>query len=295
LSDGPVGEHLPDRLANEANLFIEANKNRPFFAYFSFYSVHVPLVPREDLLLKYEQKRAALGLSDQFGIEGNNQVRQVQSNTSYAAMVEAMDMAVGKVIHQLKVLGLYDNTIIVFFSDNGGLSTAEGLPTANLPLRAGKGWLYEGGTREPLIVKWSGIAHPGSVTDVPVISTDFYPSLLEMAQLSPAPEQALDAKSFVPILKGQSFKQRPLFWHYPHYGNQGGTPGSAIRNGDWKLIRWYEDKPRTELFNLKVDLGEQHNVIAQYPTLAKKLNQQLDKWLVEQNAVLPQKNPYFKK
>ncbi|MDF3078376.1 MAG: atsA 32 [Sphingobacteriaceae bacterium] len=294
LTDGPPGEHLPDRLANEAADFIDANNDKPFFAYLPFYSVHIPLQARKDLEEKYTAKRQRLGLTDEFGVEQQSKVRLVQSNATYAAMVEAMDSAVGKVVQKLKDANLYDNTIIVFFSDNGGLSTGEGYPTSNLPLRAGKGWLYEGGIREPLIIRWPGQTKAGSVNTNSVISTDFYPTLLEMTGNSQAINQNLDGKSFVPLLKGKKMDRGPLFWHFPHYGtHQGGVPGSAVIDGDWKLIRWYEDD-NEELFNLRADISEKHNMIKEQPQVANELRQKLNTWLNETKAVLPAPSPFYK-
>lgn len=294
LTDGPAGEHLDDRLAQETAGFIAANKQHPFFVYFSLYDVHTPLQGPPNLVAKYEQKRKKLGLPDAFGDEGARKVRQVQSHVTYAAMVEAMDQAVGKVIKSLKDQGVYENTIIVFFSDNGGLSTSEGAPTSNLPLRAGKGWLYEGGIREPLIIRWPGQTRPGSVCHEPVISNDFYPSLLAMAGLPLLPDQHLDGKSLVPLLQGRQMDRGPLFWHYPHYGNQGSAPGSAIRQGDWKLIRWYASG-KEELFHLKQDLGEKQDVLAKNPAVAARLRKSLDQWLQDQDARMPTPNPLFGK
>lgn len=294
LKDGPQGEHLTGRLANETTQFIEAHKGQPFFAYFSFYAVHTPLQGRRDLVEKYEEKRKSLGLTDQFSTEGKNKVRIVQSHTTYAAMVEAMDQAVGQVVDKLKEEGIYDNTIIVFFSDNGGLSTSEGHPTSNLPLRAGKGWLYEGGIREPLLIRWPGHTRDGSSCNEPVVSPDLYPTLLQMAGLPLSPTQHKDGKSLIALLEGHSMHRGPLFWHYPHYGNQGGSPGSAIRDGNWKLIKWYEDG-REELFNLKNDIGEKENLRNKQPAIAKRLRKELDRWLKEQGASMPSPNPYYKK
>jgi arylsulfatase A-like enzyme len=161
LTDGPPGEHLPDRLATEAANFIEANKDRPFFAYFSFYDVHTPLMARDDLRKKYEEKRARLGLQEKWGREHGRDVRMVPEHAVYAGMVEAMDLAVGKVLAKLDELGLSENTLVIFTSDNGGLSTSEGWPTSNLPLRGGKGWMYEGGIffSHPIPVN-KRISHP---------------------------------------------------------------------------------------------------------------------------------------
>ncbi|TZF86158.1 sulfatase (plasmid) [Pedobacter sp. BS3] len=293
LPDGPVGEHLPDRLANETIKFINENKDKPFFAYFSFYSVHTPLQGRKDLIEKYERKKEKLGLKDVFASEGKSKVRTVQANVVYAAMVEAMDESIGKVIQKLKDDGLYDNTIIVFFSDNGGLSTAEGHPTSNLPLRGGKGWLYEGGIREPLLIRWPGHTTNGAICNMPVISTDFYPTLLQMTGQPLQPQQHVDGESITPLLAGKSMKQRPLYWHYPHYGNQGGAPGSAVIDGDWKLIRWYEDN-REELYNLRDDISEKNDLIQIQSAVARKLRNELDKWLESQHAVMPKPNPAYK-
>jgi arylsulfatase A-like enzyme len=287
-----MGEHLPDRLAKETSRFIADNKEHPFFVYFSFYSVHTPLKARKDLVDKYEEKKARLGLLDSFSKEGERKLRIVQSNTTYAAMVEAMDQAVGKVIQGLKEQGVYDNTIIIFFSDNGGLSTSEGHPTANLPLRAGKGWLYEGGIREPLIIKWPEITRAGTVCQVPVISNDFYPTLLQAAGLPLNPNQHTGGVNLVPLLMSKTIKKRALYWHYPHYGNQGGSPGSAIREGDWKLIRWHETG-KEELYNLKQDIGERNNLVVKDAKIAQKLSLKLDAWLTKENAVFPEKNPNY--
>jgi arylsulfatase A-like enzyme len=246
---------------------------------------------REDLEAKYQQKKEELGLEEQWGVEGERKVRLVQCHPVYAGMVEAMDQAVGKVLDKLEELGLAENTIIFFMSDNGGLSTSEGHPTSNLPLRAGKGWLYEGGIREPWIVRWPGVTTPGSTTDVPVISTDFYPTILEMAGLPLQKEQHQDGVSFVPVLKQEgSFERGTMYWHYPHYGNQGGNPGSAIREGPWKLIHWYEDN-RTELYDLSKDVEEKNNLAASEPARVQELQEKLDAWLESVNARMPSPNP----
>jgi arylsulfatase A-like enzyme len=290
LPDGPPGEHLPDRLATETARFLEANRDRPFFAYLSFYSVHTPLMARADLQKKYEEKRARLGLEPKWGVAGERKVRLVQDHAVYAGMVEAMDQAIGKVLRKLEELQLDGRTIVVFTSDNGGLSTSEGHPTSNLPLRAGKGWLYEGGVREPLIVAAPGVTRAGALDDTPVISPDFYPTLLELAGLPARPKQHLDGVSFVPLLKGDSLARGPVFWHYPHYGNQGGAPGGAVREGDWKLIEWYEGN-RVELFNLKDDLGERHDLADAQPEKVKALLAKLQAWRQTVGARMPAPNP----
>jgi len=292
LSDGPDGEHLPDRLATETAKFIEANKSRPFFAYYSFYDVHTPLMAREDLRKKYEEKRVRLGLTEKWGREGEREVRLTQEHAVYAAMVEAMDLAVGKVLAKLDELGLRENTLVIFTSDNGGLSTSEGWPTSNLPLRGGKGWMYEGGIREPLLVRWPAVVKPGSIIGTPVSSPDFFPTLLEVAGAKPQPGQTLDGASLVPLFKGGTLPERALFWHYPHYGNQGGAPSAAVRRGDWKLIEWQEDN-RAELFNLAQDISEQTNLADKEPKRAADLRAELAAWQKQVGAKFPIPNPNY--
>ena len=292
LTDGPEGEHLPDRLANETNKFIAANKDKPFFAYFSFYSVHTPLMAREDLRMKYEEKRKQLGLTDKWRQESTREVRLTQDHAVYAAMVEAMDLAVGKVLKQIDDLGLREKTVIIFTSDNGGLSTSEGWPTSNEPLRCGKGWMYEGGIREPLIIRWPGVAKPGSVIATPVSSPDYFPTLLEAAGSKPAKDQVLDGISLGPVLRGEYKETRSLYWHYPHYGNQGGGPSAAVRTGDWKLIEWYDDN-RIELFNLASDLSEQTNLAEKEPARVAQMKADLARWQKEVDAKFATVNPKF--
>ncbi|HNR35095.1 MAG TPA: sulfatase [Candidatus Hydrogenedentes bacterium] len=292
LESGPPGEHLPARLAEETVRFMREHKDGPFLAYLSFYSVHVPLQAREDLKAKYEKKAAALDSQEPvWGREGDRDVRMVQSHPVYAGMVEAMDQAVGNVLNALDELGIADNTIVFFMSDNGGLSTAEGHATSNLPLRGGKGWLYEGGIREPMIVKWPGVAQPGTVCGEPVISTDFYPTMLDMAGLPAKPRQHVDGMSFAGLLKGGKRPKRDaLYWHYPHYGNQGGTPGAAIRAGDWKLIEFFEERP-PELYNLREDLSEKRNMASEKPEKVRTLRAMLHRWQKDVGARFPTPNP----
>jgi len=220
-------------------------------------------------------------------------VRLVQNNAVYAAMLEQFDTGIGRVLAALEKNGLMEKTIIVFMSDNGGLATAEGHPTSNLPLRAGKGWPYEGGVREPLIVVAPGVTKPGSICNSPVISTDFYPTLLQLAGQPLKPEQHLDGVSFMPLLKGEVMQRgKPLFWHYPHYANQGGAPNGVIRDGDWKLIEWYEDGA-LELYNIPQDISEKTNLAAQQPEKVKELHAKLIVWRKEVGALMPTPNPDF--
>jgi arylsulfatase A-like enzyme len=293
LPDGPDGEHLPDRLATETCKFIESSQDRPFLAYLAFYSVHVPLMARADLQAKYEEKAEHVPHDGPaWGKEGDRQVRLVQDHAVYGGMVEAMDQAVGKVLTTLDRLDLARNTVVFFMSDNGGLSTSEGHPTCNLPLRAGKGWLYEGGIREPMMVRWPGVVPAGGTCDEPVISTDFYPTMLEMAGLPLQPAQHLDGRSMVPLLRQQAGSREPraFYWHYPHYGNQGGSPGGAVRLGDYKLIEFYEDN-RVELYNLRDDLGERHDLAARTPEKAAELRRLLHEWRGQVGARMPTLNP----
>ncbi|MDX1638087.1 MAG: sulfatase [Balneolaceae bacterium] len=285
------GEHLPMRLAEETSQFIRNNREKPFFAYFSFYSVHNPQQAPYLLVEKYGEKQKKLGLENTWGVEGERKVREVQNDSVYAGMVESMDLAVGKVMSTVRRLGLEEETIVIFMSDNGGLSTSEGHPTSNMPLRAGKGWMYEGGIREPMIIKWPGVTIPGSATKEAVISMDFYPTILEMAGLPLKPEQHLDGKSLVPLLKGENMDRGPLFWHYPHYGNQGGSPASAIRKGPYKLIEFYEDGGYLELYNISRDIGEQHNLVDKMPDKVEELYSELQQWKQEVGARPPSSNP----
>jgi arylsulfatase A-like enzyme len=292
LSDGPPGEHLPDRLATECVKFMEESKDKPFFASFWFYDVHTPLMARADLQSKYEEK-AKSAPPDAWGREREREVRLVQRHAIYAAMVEAMDQAVGKVLAALDKIGKADNTIVIFTSDNGGLSTSEGSPTSNLPLRAGKGWLYEGGIRVPVIIRAPHFTKAGSVCETPVIGTDFYPTILEVAGLRQRPEQHQDGVSIAPLLKGAALPARPLLWHYPHYGNQGGAPSGCIRDGDWKLIEWYEDN-RAELFNLRDDPGEKQDLAGRMPDKVKELTTRLHEWRASVGGIMPTPNPAWK-
>jgi arylsulfatase A-like enzyme len=291
LPDGPPGEHLPDRLAEETARFISANKQGPFLAYLSFYDVHTPLVAREDLRKKYVEKAKRMGLSDRFGREGSRDVRLVQNHAVYAAMVEAMDLAVGKVLDRLDKEGLSENTLVIFTSDNGGLSTSEGWPTSNLPLRGGKGWLYEGGVRTPFLVRWPGRAKASTESSVPVSSPDLVATILDATGISAGADR-LDGASLMPVLKGETLPERALFWHYPHYGNQGGAPGGAVRRGPWKLLEWYEDQ-RVELFDLESDPGESRDLSNAHPERVDSLRKELRAWRDEVRAVYPTVNPNY--
>lgn len=295
LVDGPPGEYLTDRLTEEAMNFIEGAKEQPFFLYLSHYAVHNPQQAKPQLVEKYKAKLEKMSappgpeaITDQ-----GRQVRQIQNKPVYAAMIQSLDESVGRIMSKLAELKLESNTVLVFTSDNGGLSTAEGTPTSNVPLRMGKGWHYEGGVREPLLVKWPGVTAPGSLCREPMISTDYYPTFLEMAGLPPRPQQHQDGLSLVPLLKGGAQAERPLFWHYPHYSNQGGGPGGAVRLGDFKLIEWFEDM-RVELFNVRQDLGENNDLATTMPEKTAALRERLHAWRARVNAQMMTPNPDYK-
>jgi len=295
LPDGPKGEYLTDRLTDEAIKFIEDAKGQPFFLYLSHYAVHTPLQAKQDLIAKYKAKAAQLpgDAGPEFLLDNGRKVRQIQNHAVYASMVESLDDSIGRIMNKLAERGLDQNTVIVFTSDNGGLSTAEGTPTSNVPLRMGKGWNYEGGIREPLLVKWPGVTKPGSVCPEPMISTDYYPTFLEMAGLQLRPGQHLDGASLVPLFKGGTRPDLPLFWHYPHYSNQGGSPAGAVRLGDFKLIEWFEDM-HVQLFNIKVDLSEKHDLAVQMPEKVIALRRQLHEWRQAVDAQMPTPNPDYR-
>jgi arylsulfatase A-like enzyme len=216
---------------------------------------------------------------------GTDKVRELpehHSNPTYAAMIEAMDTNIGRLLAKLDELGIADNTLILFTSDNGGHSV-----TSNRPLRGGKGWLYEGGVREPWIVKWPGVTKPGSICDVPVMNTDILPTVLEACGMPARPDLHKDGVSFAPLLRGETKPaHEALFWHFPHYGNHGSGPCSSVRVGDWKLIHWIEDDS-VELFNIATDLSEKNNLAAQYPDRVKQLRTRLEAWRKETAANLP--------
>ncbi len=296
LADGPEGEHLTARLADESIRFLREHRDAPFLLYLSFYTVHTPLQAPAELVTKYQEKWAATDFEGPiFGEEPPRRVRLVQQHAAYSGMVESMDTHVGRVLDAIEELGLEAGTVVVFMSDNGGLSTSEGHPTSNLPLRAGKGWLYEGGIREPMIIRWPGHTAPGGVVEEPVISTDFYPTMLQMAGLPLDPAQHVDGVSLVPLLEGSGALEREaLFWHYPHYGNQGGFPGSAVRMGRYKLIESFEHE-RLQLFDLENDVGEQNDLAAEMPDRVAQMHEVLQRWRREVDAKLPTPNPDYER
>ena len=306
LPEGPEGEYLTDRITDDAIDLIEnRDPGKPFFLNMWYYTVHVPIQAKPEHIAYFQEKAKAMGLDqiDPF-VDGEYfpadhkkdqrvQRRVIQSNPVYAAMIKSMDENLGRLMQTIVDTGQEDNTLFIFTSDNGGLSTAEHSPTCNAPLAEGKGWMYEGGTREPLIVKFPGIVAPGSVSDCTTTSTDIYPTILQTLGLPLHPQQHCDGKSILPVLKGdETFDRGPIFWHFPHYGNQGSTPGSSIREGDYKLIHFLEDD-HVELYNLQSDISEDHNLVKQMPQLAKELHIKLAQWRQDVEARIPQSNPAF--
>lgn len=289
LEDGPAGENLSMRLGKETVEFIkeQQKKKQPFFAYLSFYAVHAPLQTTPENWAYFQEKAERLGIAETgFMVDRTLPVRQTQDHPVYAGLIRQMDDAVGYVLDYVEKMGLDRNTLIIFTSDNGGVTSGDDFATALLPLRGGKGRQWEGGIRVPLLIRCPACETPGSRCDVPVIGTDFYPTILEFAGLSLQPQQHMDGVSILPLLKGDTIPERPLFWHYPHYGNQGGEPSSMIREGDWKLIYYHEDQ-RCELYNLAMDISESEPLNIQYPEKVTELKQKLDAWLLETGAKMP--------
>lgn len=307
LEEGPEGEYLTDRLTDEAIKLIREPSDKPFFLNLWHYTVHLPFEAKEKDIARFEEKARRMGLDKINALEECENFppshkahlritrRRLQSDPVYAAMIYNMDWNIGRLLKALEESGQMDNTLIVFTSDNGGLATAEGSPTCNYPLSEGKGWMYEGGVREPLIVKWPGVVQAGTICHVPVTSPDFYPTLLEAAGLPLRPKQHVDGVSLMPLLKGADELDRDaIFWHYPHYGNQGGSPGCSIRMGDYKLIEFFEDH-RVELYQLREDLSEHHNLAAEMPDLVARMRSRLQAWLVDVQAKIPQHDPNYGK
>lgn len=293
LPSGPKGESLTQRLASETIAFIEQNKDRPFLAYLSFYAVHGPIQTTKPLWSKYREKASRLPKPEErFNIDRTLPVRQVQDNPIYAGLIENMDTAVGRVLKRLDELGLTDNTIVCFTGDNGGVSSGDDFSSSELPYRGGKGRQWEGGLRVPFYVKAPGVTKPGSTCGTPVIHTDFYPTILQLAGLPLRPQQHVDGVSLLPLLKGDTIAARPLFWHYPHYGNQGGEPSSVIQKDEWKLIHYWEDH-RNELYHLPDDIGEQHDLAQKEAARTGQLWAELQAWLKETGARIPEPYPAY--
>ena len=296
---GMPGEHIEDMLSKQVVQFIRDNRDQPFYVNYWQFSVHSPYDAKDELVAKYSNLASS---------------ESPQRNPVYAAMIESLDEAVGRVISAIDECGIADRTIIVFFSDNGGISwegtgggkhssirfphDMEAPPTSNLPLRNGKASLYEGGVREPCLVVWPGVTKAGAVNEAIIQSIDWMPTLLEMVGVSLPSNVKPDGISIVPALKGESLRREEIFTHFPHDTPASGQhPAVSVRRGDWKLIRFFagndDGSDKLELFNLKDDLGESHDLASQKPEIARELNHLIDGFLKETEAVIPRLNPAY--
>ena len=287
------GENLEMRLAKETSAFIEQQKGTPFFAFLSFYAVHGPIQTTEAKWKKYRDKAEKNGLAQNgYVMEKDLPIRQVQDNPVYGGLVESMDDAVGEVLNTLKRLNLEENTIIIFTSDNGGVSSGDAFSTSNLPLRGGKGYQWEGGIREPYFIKIPWLKKSVKQIDFPATGADFFPTLLDFAHIPLLPKQHMDGVSLKPLFEGKILKDRELYWHYPHYGNQGGQPNATIRYNNWKLIHYWEDG-HDELYDLAKDPYEQTDLASKNLKETQRLNTKLLNWLKSVNAKYPVSDPEF--
>ena len=268
-----AGDYLTDKLTAAAERFIEENRSNPFFLYMSYYAVHGPIQAKQSLIDSYA------GRTDPTN----------RNHAVYAAMVEGVDRSVGRLLALLERHGLASNTAIFFFSDNGGVPSR----AFNGGFRSGKGYVWEGGIREPLLVRWPGVVQAGSVEDTPVSSIDFYPTLLEMTAAEDSEGHTVDGTSLVPLLKQTGGLERDtLYWHYPHYSNAGSAPTAAIRKGAWKLLEFYEDS-HVELYDLSTDPAESKDLSSVEKKRAEAMQQELAAWRASVNAKMPQPNPNF--
>nr|WP_253255986.1 sulfatase-like hydrolase/transferase [Formosa algae] len=273
------GMSLSMKLAKETSKFIEKNKDTTFLAYLSFYAVHAPIQTTKAKWTKYRNKADSLGIAEQgFEMEHELPVRMYQDNPVYAGLIEEVDGAIGSVMQTLKANGLDKNTIVVFTSDNGGVTSGDNFSTNQLSLRGGKGYQWEGGIRVPYFVYVPWLHQGGRTIEVPVSGVDLFPTLLDLANIPLQPKAHADGVSLKPLLEGGTIAERPLFWHYPHYGNQGGEPVSIIRKGNWKLIYYWEDL-HIELYNLDTDLGEIYDLASEEVTKASEMKTELMNWL----------------
>lgn len=307
LADGPEGEYLTDRLTDEAIQLVEANGTDPFFLYLCYYSVHTPIQAPEDLVARYARKAESTGITDRPAYETGARLfflenqpprpvtrRVVQNNPAYAAMIARLDWNIGRLLATLDRLDKRDDTIVVFYSDNGGYSNSPSAPTSNLPLRDGKSYVYEGGIREPCIIRWPGHVPAGTTCDQSFTTPDFYPTILECCGVPPRPEQHVDGESFKTSLAdpGATRPRGPMFWHYPHYNGIGAIPAACVIDGDWKLIQWLESGA-LELYNLAEDEGEQEDLAGSYPETRERLLALLRAWHAELAPEFPRPNPNF--
>lgn len=300
---GKKGEYLTDRLTTESMNFLDTIGDRPFLLYLAHYAVHTPLEAKPELIEKYRNKAENMyadTVTTMVRERNDSYTRVIQSHAVYGAMIESVDESTGQLMAKLKELNLEDNTIIIFTSDNGGYSTsnfplpvdtqdtAQVLPTSVMPLRAGKGWYYEGGIKIPAIIHWPGVTKPGSRIDEPIVSTDFFPTFLDMAGIDLMPEQHKDGISFVPLLTGdkEDLGRKAIYWHYPHYHNSGQTPATAMRWGKYKFIQEY-DGNRLFLYDLEQDIHEDNNLADKMPGLRDTLLKKLNNWKAEVQAKVP--------
>jgi len=276
LADGPAGEFLTDREAAEACAFIESHRDRPFFLYLAHYAVHQPIAGKPEVVARYRARADPAA---------------PQHHAAYAALLESVDDAVGRIRSTLDSLQLAERTLILFTSDNGGLVLGgTNAPTSNVPLRSGKGSPYEGGVRVPLIACWPGVIPSGRTNNTPVITPDLYPTVLELAGVADAPGHVVDGISLAPLMKGVgSIRREAIYWHYPHYHSGGATPYGAVRSGDWRLIEFFEDG-RQELYDLHLDPGEKTNQVTLKPWVADKLRNDLARWRERVGAQMPVRN-----
>lgn len=288
-----VGMSYSSKLAKETSEFIEENQDTPFMAFLSFYAVHAPIQTSQAKWKKYRDKAERIGITET-GFEMGHflPIRTVQDNPVYAGLVEQMDDAIGEVLATLKQLDLDEETIVIFTSDHGGVAAGDDYATSNKPLRGGKGTQYEGGLQVPFLISVPWLNHQGEENDTPVTGTDFYPTILDLVGAELRPDEHDDGVSLKPILEGDEIENRLLFWHYPHYGNQGGRPSSVVRDGRWKLIRYYSDSTEV-LYNLQSDIEEQFDVSAEHQDVVERLSKELTDYLQRTGATYPAVDPMY--
>jgi arylsulfatase A-like enzyme len=283
LPDGPAGEYLTDRLTREAVGFIEAHADTPFFLMLSHYAVHAPIEGKDDLVAKYTKKAAGVTCGKNIELIDGVPTCTVQNNPTYAAMIESVDIGVGMIMDALERLGLVEDTLVIFTSDNGGESI-RGAVTSNEPLRYGKGWLYEGGIRVPLIIRGAGVEAKGGVAAEPVCSYDLFPTILEAAGLPTRPDLHIDGMSLMPVVSGTgTLGREALFWNYLTDGDKGPGPSGAVRKGNMKLIQFFTDD-RVRLYDLARDIGERKDLSEKRPGETSRLLEELEAWRSELNA-----------
>ena len=300
LEDGKAGDYLTDHLTDKTIDWMEqqhqASPDEPYFAFVSHYAVHEPLHGKPELVEKFKKKLDTMSYEGEpFIEEGTGTTKMHQDDPNYAAMIYSMDESLGRILQKVEEFGETENTIVIFFSDNGGLSNKGFNPrrvaTSNQPLRAGKGHLYEGGVREPMIVKWPGVTVAGLVTEHVVTGTDFFPAILDMAGVEQMPQAHEDGISFVSVLKDNGvIKERPIFWHSPvdRPHATGDSNSSAIRKGKYKLVEFY-DINKVELYDLEADMKEMNDISYQLPEIRDELLKELHTWRKDVNAYIKKK------